>query len=122
MPDGFGKDGRVINLMINKPCRVDNYKPNVQTLRKYFEDTLLELLQFMKFHFGMEAKSWEDLRVDLGGYANKHVDKYDDQVLSLATLFADMRAYYSTKPDKTEKKQSERNQRLVAPGDKKATR
>ena len=116
MPEGLGKDDRVINLMINKPCRVDNYKPNFQTLKKYFEDSHPELLQFMK------AKSWEDFEVEVDGYANKNVDKYADQVISLATLFADMRTYYSTKTDKTEKRRSERNQRLVAPRGKKAKR
>ena len=90
------------------------------TLKKYFDDTLPELLQFMKARFGLKAKTWEDHEVELDGYANKHVDKYDDQVISLATLFADMRTYYSTNPDKTGKRQSERNQRLVAPRDKKA--
>ena len=42
--------------------------------------------------------------------------------ISLATLFADMHTYYSTKTDKTEKRRSERNQRLVALRDKKAKR
>ena len=122
MPEGLGKGDRVTNLMINKPCCVDNYKPIFQTLKKYFEDTLPELLQFMKARFGLKAKSWEDLEVEVDYCANKNVDKYADQVISLATLFADMHTYYSTKTDKTEKRRSERNQRLVAPRDKKAKR
>ena len=122
MPEGLGKDDRVINLMINKPCRVDNYKPNFQTLKKYFGDTLPELLQFMEARFGLKAKSWEDLVVEVDGYANKNVDKYADQFISLATLFADMHTYYSTKIDKTEKRRSERYQKQVAPRDKKARR
>ena len=99
MPEGLGKDDRVINLMINKPCRVDNYKPNFQTFKKYFEDNLPELLQFMKARFGLKAKSWEDLEDEVDGYTNKNVDKYADQVISFATLFADMHTYYSTETD-----------------------
>ena len=57
----------------------------------------------MKARFGLKAQNWEDLETELDGYVNKNVDKYDGQV-SLAILFADMRTYYSAKPDKTEKK------------------
>ena len=60
--DDLGKYDKVINLFINKPCSVDDYKVNLDGLGKYFDGKLNDLVCFLNDNLDIRCKSWNQLK------------------------------------------------------------
>ena len=56
--DDLSKEDKVINLFINKPCKLDDYSGVLGGLADYFKETLPDLVRFFNAQLDIGCKSW----------------------------------------------------------------
>jgi len=117
---GKPKADAVINLLLNRTCTREDYRATLDSLRKYFEDDVDKLANFLGMKFGTGWKSWEEavstLSVEIAGD-----DKWDPG-LTLGMVMAELRRKKSECVSHGMGQATQRTQRLNQPRKSKVKR